>query len=713
LERAFSLDAYHYDPLSTPFWVAGGIIAAMALYVALVRGAPALRYTFLGICVCTLPFVIGYGLNACTDDLEIAELNSRWCVALTPMAGTFVMMFDMALARRLAQYRNVVIVSVVVSAVLAVLCLTTRLSVDGAYVTPSGIPFAKSGPLGLVHTGAIGLWVIIGSAVLWRSLDSEPSPVRRRQYKGAIWAFSICALGTVDAALTYGIGYYPISWFFLTVGSLIALRSLVADDLVRAGSVDPRGVAGVFYLAASGFGVWYVLRTGSPWLAAAGVAGMFVALRAVFALLSFMAREGDRVDSPAQRALQAFARKVKDARTISEVADATRELVQLAVGADDVHFLVPSEDDYSWLTSDGDVLSEASTPDPRLIAWFTENRRPTARDSLIAARLGELREPLERLFDEHRAELIAPLVNRDDLVGLIVVGTPPRGRSLRLGEVHLLDHAAEHATAGVVYARMYVETHARVEVAKEVELAAAVQEAFVPGTESITCGAVRMCGIYAPASRCGGDWWSAHELADGRTLVLIGDVTGHGVAAAMVTAAAKGCYDVAIRMMGNDVDIVRLLDLLHSAVRRTGGDEFYMTCFATLIDPRAGTVTYANAGHVVPYVAHKNADGKLKLDVLVARGNPLGVSTTPEYVAHTRPIHRGDVMVWYTDGVVECTNRSGRQYGDRRFQRALRRFAAKELDVDGLRDSVVREAVMFHEGHPPADDITLVVGKLT
>jgi serine phosphatase RsbU (regulator of sigma subunit) len=261
---------------------------------------------------------------------------------------------------------------------------------------------------------------------------------------------------------------------------------------------------------------------------------------------------------------------------------------------------------------------------------------------------------------------------------------------------------------------MYRETNARVELDKEVELAAVVQETFVPSQQIAKLGAVKVSGTYAPASRCGGDWWSAHALDDGRVLVLIGDVTGHGVAAAMVTAAAKGCYDVALRLMGNNVDVVQLLQLLHTAVRRTGGDEFHMTCFATLIDPERETITFANAGHVVPYICRTNSSGKATLGVLVARGNPLGASEeAAEYKAHTKPIRSGDMLVWYTDGIVECSNVEGKQFGDRRFQRALKQMTTRALEVDAFRDQMVRQALSFLSGHPADDDITLVVGKLS
>jgi serine phosphatase RsbU (regulator of sigma subunit) len=347
-----------------------------------------------------------------------------------------------------------------------------------------------------------------------------------------------------------------------------------------------------------------------------------------------------------------------------------------------------------------------------MLGWLQEHARPLVRDEIDSQRLADLRGPIEQLFESHEAEVLVPLVNRDEIVGMLTLGALSTRRALRSDELRLLARTQEHAAAALVYARMHAEATKRVEVDKEVGLAAAVQSAFIPRGELVKCADVTLSGAYQPASRCGGDWWSVSELPGERVLVLIGDVTGHGIPAAMVTAAAKGCYDVAQRLMGDDLDVVRLLDYLDDAVRLAGGEQFYMTCFATLLDPPRGQVTYANAGHVVPYLCRPRSDGGVDLDALVARGNPLGTAEKSEYRALTREIASGDVLIWYTDGIVECTNPQRRQFGDRRMQRMLRRIEGPRADVQAIRNNLVRAAVAFQEGHPADDDITLVVGRI-
>jgi sigma-B regulation protein RsbU (phosphoserine phosphatase) len=158
--------------------------------------------------------------------------------------------------------------------------------------------------------------------------------------------------------------------------------------------------------------------------------------------------------------------------------------------------------------------------------------------------------------------------------------------------------------------------------------------------------------------------------------------------------------------------VVRLLELLDASVRVIGGDDFHMTCFATLLDPASHEVTYANAGHLVPYLCRLRPGGGVDLGVLAARGTPLGAGTQVGWRAHTRQLRDGDVLVWYTDGIVECVDRNGQQFGERRLQRLLRKIDRLDGDVRGLRDHLVRAALAFQGGVRADDDITLVVARV-
>ncbi len=719
METVLRTDSYSFSMLSVPFLVAGVAVLLMSLYVIVMQGAPLLRGAFLLVCVGLLPFVAGGALVGSTTDARAAVIIYRWTIALLPLAATGAMVFMLALSRRLRAHRILVGVSLASSIVLGVLDVATELVIDGVWTTPSGLLYYTSPVNGVAQAFSLslGAWVVIGVILTARQLHTEASPLRRRQYRGAMVAFSVCSLGLVDVPLAYGFGWVPLSWVFLTLGALAALRSLIADDLIQASAIDSRAPRAalflLFFLAAILLAVYVVGPSGSPFRTTLLVLAVYLVGRTLAELVGAVRVDrGDRdTETPLDRVLARYKTESEGVRTEDEIGRATTRIVELGVGTDRVELLLSSRSDYSWTLLDGEVLADDATPDPMILGWLLEHRGPLVRREVEGMRLGALRESVDRLFKAHEAQVLVPLVARDELVGLIVVGSLHSGRALRSDERRFLDSLQESAAAALAYARMQSEATARVEVDKEVELAAVVQSAFVPAGDLIDCGDVQISGIYAPASRCGGDWWSVHDVPGRRTLLLVGDVTGHGIPAAMVTAAAKGCHDVARRLMGADLDVVRLLELLHASVRRAGGGQFNMTCFATLIDVAAATVTYANAGHPVPYVCRSCGDGTVSLDVLAARGNPLGANAEERFTAHTRDIARGDTIIWYTDGIVECANPSNELFGDRRMQRILRK-----LDPDkparALRDDLVRATIAFQQGQPADDDITLVVGRI-
>ena len=253
------------------------------------------------------------------------------------------------------------------------------------------------------------------------------------------------------------------------------------------------------------------------------------------------------------------------------------------------------------------------------------------------------------------------------------------------------------------------ETAEKARIEQELEVAKTIQETLVPGDAPVAREALTFAGYYLPAAQTGGDWWTWAELSGGRTLIVIGDVTGHGVPSAMITAAAKAACDVARHVHGDDVTVTTLLEIMNHAIFESAQRKFVMTCFASIIDPKARTITYANAGHNFPYL-FRAAEGKGEFGSLMIRGNRLGDDPASKYEAKTTDLAIGDVLVWYTDGIVECENDQGEEYGEKRFRGSVRKAAA--LDAGEMRDAIVADARTFFGEAPRKDDITMVIGRI-
>jgi phosphoserine phosphatase RsbU/P len=252
------------------------------------------------------------------------------------------------------------------------------------------------------------------------------------------------------------------------------------------------------------------------------------------------------------------------------------------------------------------------------------------------------------------------------------------------------------------------ETMTKATMEKELEVASAIQTTLVPDDNVAELDGINLAGYFRPATQCGGDWWSYYRMPGERVLVIIGDVTGHGVASAMITAAAKGAASTMMATTNGEIDLQELLAAMNVAIHDAAKGRFVMTCFASIFDSRTRTLSYANAGHNFPYVIQA-ATGKLIS--LVIRGNRLGDVSGSHYEVKQQQLEPDDAVIWYTDGIVECEDVRGDEYGERRFRSVIRKNGA--LPVDELRDALVERAGQFFGEVPQKDDITLVVGRVS
>lgn len=253
------------------------------------------------------------------------------------------------------------------------------------------------------------------------------------------------------------------------------------------------------------------------------------------------------------------------------------------------------------------------------------------------------------------------------------------------------------------------QTIEKAKLEQELEVAKAIQETLVPSDAPVRINSLTFAGYYQPAAQTGGDWWTWSQLVGSKVLLVIGDVTGHGIPSAMITAAAKAACDVARYVHRDEVTVTRLLEVMNHAIFESAQRRFVMTCFASIIDTKARTITYANAGHNFPYLFRAD-DSKSEFGSLIVRGNRLGDERNSKYESKTTDLAIGDVLIWYTDGIVECENQEGEEYSDKRFRASIRRAAG--VDAGEMRNAIIADANEFFGETIRKDDITMVVGRI-
>ncbi|NLI77105.1 MAG: SpoIIE family protein phosphatase [Candidatus Riflebacteria bacterium] len=231
----------------------------------------------------------------------------------------------------------------------------------------------------------------------------------------------------------------------------------------------------------------------------------------------------------------------------------------------------------------------------------------------------------------------------------------------------------------------------------ELELAGLIQDNLFPDKPLVWQG-WQVAGSCTPAARVGGDYFDFFPLDDRHLGLVVGDVSGHGVGAALVVAMAKAL----VSFPGRRFTPGGTLDLTHAFFRSHLGQCKLMTCWFGVVDTASGTLTYANAGHCYPLLVQNKASCHL-----AAPGYPLGVRTRRKNTETTVPLPAGSTLLLYSDGVIEAATPAGGMVGYDGLA-----AAAVQHVRPGAPATLAALTAWFGAvtgGLPPADDVTLVV----
>lgn len=252
------------------------------------------------------------------------------------------------------------------------------------------------------------------------------------------------------------------------------------------------------------------------------------------------------------------------------------------------------------------------------------------------------------------------------------------------------------------------ESVAKAALDRELDLARTLQMSMMPTQGRCTVGQLDACSWYVPAGVCGGDWFSYYS-GPHRTILMVGDVMGHGIPAAFVTAAVKTACETALALKP-DIGARELLDTIHNATLHVAAGKLTMSCVVALIDVESGKVTFGSGGHPWPFIIRPQNGAPAKTISPRIYGSLLGDDKgTPNFDEVSQNLEHGDVIVLFTDGVTEFTNPREQAYGPRRLAKTVQ--AAANAPVDEIAGRLRDDLGQFTEGTPQEDDITVVLAR--
>jgi hypothetical protein len=237
----------------------------------------------------------------------------------------------------------------------------------------------------------------------------------------------------------------------------------------------------------------------------------------------------------------------------------------------------------------------------------------------------------------------------------------------------------------------------RVRVRDELEVARQLQGDLLP-LEAPEAPGWRFAHSYRTANEVGGDYYDFIPLADGRLALVIGDASGHGMAAGLLMAIANATLHTAVDVDPRPEPVAAMLN---RALLRTGGQRAFLTLFYAVLDLATGTLDHHGAGHPFPLL-RRAAGGAV--EELGSGGLPLGLRPGVEPPAARVTVRPGDLLLLYTDGLAEAVDPAGRAFG---FER-LAALVGAGGDAGQVHARIVAAFEAHLAGGPLHDDVSLV-----
>jgi len=311
---------------------------------------------------------------------------------------------------------------------------------------------------------------------------------------------------------------------------------------------------------------------------------------------------------------------------------------------------------------------------------------------------------LKNIASPVRALLAMPLKVDGRVTGMIAVSNSQPGREWSRQDVRLLGIVASHSASVIEKTRLRAEAEAkrrleleREAMDKELSVARDIQMRLVPSAP-LTMGSWRAEGRLVPARQVGGDLFDYFAIDDSRAAVLIADVAGKGVPAALLVSTVASAVRAFADGHHTPKDVVEQLN--RAAVRSAAAGKF-VTFFYAEVDFARGRLVYVNGGHNYPRL--RRASGELVL--LATGGMPLGLFEAAPFEQGQLDFGAGDALLLFSDGISEAMDAFQDEYGEERIDALWREHGPAATALDLIYEDVLR----FRGSAAQNDDMTMVV----
>jgi phosphoserine phosphatase RsbU/P len=559
-----------------------------------------------------------------------------------------------------------------------------------------------------------------GIAILVSSLRRATTPVSRKAILTVLWGFACYAIGNAVNGAQKVIHYdtfLPAGWTdFVVMGSILLLSFSLPLSfgyaILRYGFLDVQvifkrttlyavlaGIVTVFFIA-----LYALLRLSSDALSSVEVMFVSVIVTGVIAISLSMVK--DRIEH------------ALDKRVFREEYRVNTALHELSRGM--LHFL-DRESLLAALTRDLPAILKLNSAcvmaldESGEIARLAGNDVPVKHLAYLAA-MPAFKAGLRGDVPIVVNALPGAVYNRELHVAFtiasgngqyiaVLLGEKTSGRPLTSDELDLLRTVADHAALGWKNADMTEEMKAQERIKKEIEIAQTIQAAMLPASTPEIPG-YDLAASSTPAREVGGDFFDFLNRSDRAFGIVLGDVSDKGISAAMVMASAISTLRFAAEEETAPRDI---LGRANSRLFRDTHRHMFVAVFFGMLDPKTDVLTFTNAGLPKPLLFR--GDDSFVIDWSDnGKHFPLGTQQEVEFHQQSLQLEAGDILVLYTDGVMEARDVNDEEFGVKRLRDVVR--ARADCTAEEIRKAVCEQIAAFTGKTELFDDLTLIVLKV-
>jgi sigma-B regulation protein RsbU (phosphoserine phosphatase) len=733
-------------------WVAllrDGIVMALMPLVCLLVGywvvlaKPTDRNAWLLLILLTFPSVlfINQGMATGTG----LALRLFWYNTLQLLASPALLLFGIYFPERSRIDRNAPWIKWVVLAPYPVFAgLLYPYLFKQYFAGPAGLRWAGAVTdvgrvLNIVNLICIGLYLVFTLDKL-RSASTADARRRLRVLTVGTAAGVGALLGVFVLLPHFGLKFDTVSGFWITLGGgvlfmiapftlayvVLVQRAMDVRVILRMGTryVLARAFLVVLQVALVAVATWRLLL---PMLHKKEPGASDLAGVAVFLALVVVLRMG--VQKQAQAWLdRKFFREAYSAEVVlNELADEVRQFTETAplletvarkvaetLHVDQIAVLLRRSEVFHLeqaigVPVDGAVALPAQASAMRYLASTNEPARLYRDDPdawYLMAGLGE-----RQVLDKVNAELLLPLRGRNRLMGVMALGPKRSEAAYTAADMRMLQTLATQTGLAIEVAELAhslaAEAAQRERVNREIEIAREVQERLFPQEMPPIAGAT-IAGHCRPALGVGGDYYDVFLLEDGRIGLAIGDVSGKGIAAALLMASLRASLRGV--SLDNPRDFAKMMDKVNRLVYEASASNRYATFFFAAYDAKTRKLDCVNAGHNPPVVLRCSAGRTIETIRLEEGGPVVGMLPLAPYVEQSVTLMPGDLLLLYTDGISEAMTHEDEEWGEERMIESAK--LCRDKTADAALADLFRDVDAFTAGAPQHDDMTVMVLKL-